>query len=305
MVPPCPESAAELFEVSLTFQDGGQHGQAYRAVLAGQQAWEEELLRENFPDIEDKIANSILLQLRQKDEEEAAAKRSNTELTELELAEQEAEQEAKRIFEEERETKRQEKIQALHKCYQLLPVEGKIFIQLRLSSVAQSAGSDEKALHCALQALKFCQTLPVYTDNVMLGSCLNALGIIYAHLGQYDFASDYLFRCLEIRDEALSMNHVETASVLHNIGSCLCLMGRHSDGLIMFFNALKVFRDQLPEHHPRTELCELNIRLAKREAIATVPNAVTFTQGEAIPVIPGAKKARQFFQPKPKPIPKK
>ena len=302
VAPVCPQSAAQLFEVSLTFQDGGQHGHAYRAILAAQQAWEEALLREHFPDIEDAVANSILLQLRLKDEEEDNAKSFDADATldEVENERLDAVKEAKRAFDEEREIKRLEKIQALHTCYQLLPIEGKIFIQLRLSSISQSAGSDEKALHSALQALKFCQTLPVYTDNVMMGSCLNAIGIIYAHLGQFDYAADYFFRCLEIRDEALTMNHVESASVLHNIGCCLCLMGRHSDGLVMYYNALKTLRLQLPENHPRIELCEVNIRKAKPESILEIPKVVPFVPGEGIPVIPGVKKARQMFQVKAK-----
>lgn len=355
--PPCPPTAAALFDTGLTLQNEGKFAFAINATLQAQQAWEAALLEEHYPDIEDKVAHSILLRLRQNEKLELEAEEAAKKLKEMEEAEQAAkdeeeltrqmgelraetdgatdtkrasavskqtnkgssvskvvashndssstaaplasmtdanappdpnaifmqqqqdklqqsreeearrkaaeELEAQEKFDRERERKRQEKVQALHHVYQLLPVEGKIFIQLRLSSIYESAGDDERALAAALHALKFIQTLPVFTDNVITATVYVALGTIYAHLAQLDYASDYYFRALEIRETMLEAEHVDTATAMHNIGCLLHLLEKPNDALVCYYKALDVFKRLLPASHPRIETCESNIRKSK------------------------------------------
>eukprot|EP00744_Colponema_vietnamica_P017647 GILI01024828.1.p1 GENE.GILI01024828.1~~GILI01024828.1.p1 ORF type:complete len:395 (+),score=94.96 GILI01024828.1:44-1228(+) len=373
--PPCPPAAAALFDTGLTLQNEGKFAFAINATLQAQQAWEQGLLEEHYPDIEDKVAHSILLRLRQNEKlelEAAEAERKQRELEEEEQAAKDEEEfmrqigelkaesdeatDAKRVqtgankqskdakgisstpqavkptspepeaanappdpnaiflqqqqdklnaareeearrraaeeleaqikFDKERERKRQEKIQALHHVYQLLPIEGKIFIQLRLSSIYESAGDDEKALASALHALKFVQTLPVYTDNIITATIYEAIGTIYAHLAQLDYASDYYFKALEIREMMLNTEHVDTATAMHNVGCILHMLEKPNDAMVCFYKALEVFKRLLPSSHPRIETCESNVKKSKEMqfkglVVPTVPPLASTSKKKA------------------------
>ena len=372
--PPCPPTAAALFDAALVLQNEGRFAAAINATLEAQQAWETALLEEHYPDIEDRVAHSILLRLRQNEKRElelAEAERVlaeeeerrrlegegededdddfdddegellrqmealNNETDEdaqarlagqrrqkqrgnaaqkaqqqqqgktggpspaaatpqppstvdddavpdpnaifleqqqqkLQQAQAEAarikaeEEEAARIaFDKERARKRREKVEAIHRVYQLLPLEGKMFIQLRLSSIYESAGDDERALATALYALKFIQTLPSFSEHPITATIYAAIGVIYAHIGQNDYASDYFFRALEIREALLGEGHVDTATTMHNIGCILHTLEKPNDALVCYYKSLEVLRRLLPASHPRIEMCEANIRKSK------------------------------------------
>lgn len=174
----------------------------------------------------------------------------------------------------------------------LVPVEGRIYFHLAVGSVFDTAGHDERALREYLEALKLLrERVPVFHMQLMTATVYTCLGIVYFHLSQYDFAADYFFRALEIREENLPPGHVDVGATLNNVGATLIALNRVSDSLVLFAKAREIFESQLPAHHSRRWILKMNEELAKRRGISTdaVFHPVPFESCKP-PMIAGARK---------------
>ena len=200
----------------------------------------------------------------------------------------------------EEEAKQEARNALLYAKPEMVPVEGRIFLRLAVGQVFESAGNDQQALSEYTAALQLVQTIPIFQTNLLTATVYACLGSVYSHLAQYDFAADYYFRALEIREQQLTDKHVDVASMLNNIGAALFQLGRVSDALIMFTKAHQVMEPQLSKAHPRLDLVEGNLRLGRTHLLkdAHFPS-VPYTPYTP-PMIPGAVAAKKYYQPKPK-----
>ena len=313
--PTCPDGVALLFEVALTHHNHGHYEGAVNTYMQALQLWERMLKKEQFPKLEEadsigfmeKVRNEQRKQIALPDppQREADAAKGNDNQKQLEQdllreAQAAAERESQRQAAEEEEH-RQKHVEAVHKSYDYVPIEGKIFLSLAVGSVYESASNDERALAEYLVALRQLQTIAVYQGTLLAATVYSCLGGVYYHLSQYDFAADYFFRALEIREELLPQNHVDVGSMLNNIGVVLHLLDRPSDSLTLMYRAQAIFEDQLPPSHPRRELVNGNIRRTKAlffKEKTSIPPAPFVPVN--IPMIPGAARAKKFFAPKAK-----
>jgi tetratricopeptide (TPR) repeat protein len=183
----------------------------------------------------------------------------------------------------------------------VIPVEHRIYLHLALGAVYCSAQDDGEALAEYAEAKRLLVAgVPVYTASLIAANVYAALGATHYHLSQFDYAGDYFFRCLEVREQLCGPDHVDTAAALNNLGATLFVLGKASDSMILFNRALAIATSQLTLTHPRRDTIETNLRIVKETFLtdATFP-AVPFTP-HTVPMIPGAQKARQFRTPKPK-----
>ena len=217
----------------------------------------------------------------------------------------------------------------LHATHQV-PITARVVIQLLIASALQSGANDGRALRSLLHALELAQTSSTGSSSdgpgpLILASIYAALGVVYFHLSQYDFAADYFFRSLEIRENLLPSNHVDLAASLNNVAAVLTVLRRPQDGLVFFNQALQCFIDEsaddlehavrqfsstvIPENTIRVNgacsarylTIQQNIRLATVSSCDWVPPAVPFPAVPVVPpMIPGARRAKAFFRPKPK-----
>jgi tetratricopeptide (TPR) repeat protein len=201
---------------------------------------------------------------------------------------------------EERRQQQDARNRILFAMPQMVPAPGRVFVRLSVGSVMESAGRDEQALAEYLNALALAQAMPGGATSLIAATVYSCLGCCYCHLSQYDFAADYFFRALEIREQRLTTGHVDVALVLNNIGAVLQLLDRAADALIRFEKAGQICAAQLPPAHPRRDTVDVNVRIAKSTFLrdAKFP-AVGFTPF-TVPMIPGAKQAKKFYAPKAK-----
>lgn len=174
----------------------------------------------------------------------------------------------------------------------MVPVEGRIYFHLAVGSVYDTAGHDEHALREYLEALRLLrERVPIFHMQLMTATVYTCIGIVYFHLSQYDFAADYFFRALEIREEALPPGHVDTASTLNNVGATLIALNRVADSVVLLSKAKEIFEAQLPPHHSRRWILSMNEGLAKKRGISSdaVFHQVPFESCKP-PMIAGAKK---------------
>lgn len=200
--------------------------------------------------------------------------------------------------------RQERKMQAMYESAKKVPVEALIFIQLSVGSVLESSGSDEAALRCYVYALSLCERHlgdghP--SRHPITATVYSCLGTLYFHIAQYDYAADYFFKALEIREELLPEGHVDIASILNNIGCVLHILRRTSDALVFLYRASAILESQVDPTHPRRDAVSGNIRKAQQSSLyGTVPPPVPFVPNIIPPLIPGARRAKEFFKPKPK-----
>lgn len=196
------------------------------------------------------------------------------------------------------------KMQAMYESASKVPIEAVIFIQLSVGSVLESSGSDEAALRCYLYALELCEKYlggGSPSSHPITATVYSCLGTLYFHIAQYDFAADYYFKALEIREELLPDGHVDVAAVLNNIGCVLHILRRTNDALVFLYRSSAMLASQLDPTHPRRDAVSGNIRRAQQSSLhGSVPPAVPFLPGVVPPLIPGARRAKEFLKPKPK-----
>ena len=87
----------------------------------------------------------------------------------------------------------------------------------------------------------------------------NNIGIVYANLGDYDKALEYLFKALEIKKDVLGENKSDTASSYNNIGVVYRNLGEYDKALEYYFKALEIEKEVLGENHPDTASSYNNI----------------------------------------------
>jgi tetratricopeptide (TPR) repeat protein len=211
---------------------------------------------------------------------------------------------AKALDQSRTQERHERKMQAMYESARKVPVEALIFIQLSVGSVLESSGSDEAALRCYVYALELCEK---YLGDgrpqrhPVTATVFSALGTLYFHIAQYDFAADYFFKALEIREQLLPTGHVDVAMLLNNVGCVLHLLRRTNDALVFFYRAASMLETQLDPTHPRRDVVDGNIRKAQQSSLfGATPPPVPFVPGIVPPLIPGARRAREYFKPKPK-----
>ena len=272
-----PPQTAHLFEVALSHHNTHNFVDAVNLYMEALESWEMHRVREEME------AQNIV----------PIPKKKST--LEEDLPEGEA-----RPVDPEEEHKQEARNQLLYTKAEMVPVEGRIFIRLAVGEVFESAGNDQQALSEYHAALMLVQTIPIFQTNLITATVYACLGSVYHHLAQYDFAADYFFRALEIREQQLTDKHVDVASMLNNIGATLYQLGRNSDALIMFTKAHQIMEPQLGKAHPRMDTVQSNLRVGKLHLLkdAHFPT-VPFTPYTP-PMCPGAKAAQAFFLPKAK-----
>jgi tetratricopeptide (TPR) repeat protein len=147
-----------------------------------------------------------------------------------------------------------------------VPLEGRVYFHLAVAAVFETAGQDERALREYLEAARLLKaeapTAAVMSPTAALvQSCL---GTVHFHLSQYDFAADYTFRALEIREALLPPGHVDVGVCLNNAAAVLLVLGRVADATVLLNRAEGVFALQLPPHHPRRWVVSTNVGIARR-----------------------------------------
>jgi tetratricopeptide (TPR) repeat protein len=371
--PQCPVPVAQLFEVALVFHNNGALEDSINTFLQAQSAWERAILEQDYTDLDDPTASSMLATLmkREKDLEEEAIAAEDEE--KIEKAEQDvamtqererreaaaaaaeaaaaalqdnpepvikfsrfgadeskaadsdepmytaadlkrfrddrqrrldARSEAKLLELSQTKERHERKMQAMYESAKKVPIEALIFIQLSVGSVLESSGSDEAALRCYVYALDLCERHLGEGNpsrHPITATVYSCLGTLYFHIAQYDFAADYFFKALEIREELLPEGHVDVASVLNNIGCVLHILRRTNDALVFFHRASAMLDTQLDPTHPRRDAVSGNIKKAQQSSLyGSVPPPVPFMPNVVPPLIPGARRAKEFFKPKPK-----
>ncbi|CUG86143.1 Hypothetical protein, putative [Bodo saltans] len=215
-----------------------------------------------------------------------------------------ARNEAKSLELSQTKERHERKMQAMYESAKKVPVEALIFVQLSVGSVLESSGSDEAALRCYVHALDLCERHLGEGNpcrHPITATVYSCLGTLYFHIAQYDFAADYFFKALEIREELLPEGHVDVASILNNVGCVLHILRRTNDALVFLYRASAMLETQLDPTHPRRDAVSGNIRKAQQSSLyGTVPPPVAFTPNIVPPLIPGARRAKEFFKPKPK-----
>ncbi len=173
----------------------------------------------------------------------------------------------------------------------LVPVEGRVYYHLAVGAVFDTAGRDENAMREYLEALRLLREgVPGFHMQLMAATVYGCLAVAYFHLSQYDFAADYLFRALEIREDALPAGHVDTAATLCNIGATLIALNRVADSLVLLARARAILEHQLPAHHSRLWILSMNEALARRRGLGpdAAFHAVPFVVCKP-PMIKGAR----------------
>eukprot|EP01063_Lacrimia_lanifica_P002921 TRINITY_DN11580_c0_g3_i1.p1 TRINITY_DN11580_c0_g3~~TRINITY_DN11580_c0_g3_i1.p1 ORF type:complete len:301 (+),score=121.99 TRINITY_DN11580_c0_g3_i1:76-978(+) len=167
-----------------------------------------------------------------------------------------------------------------------LPIVGQLFLRLAVASVFDSAAVDEKALAELMEAQRICNGLPpTHPIQAMIDSML---GIVYVHLSQFDLAADHFIRALEVRENTLGTDHLDTGLTLNNVGVALHCLDRTSDALVMYYKAEEIFRNGYPVENPRLVAVTQNIGRAKQSYL----KASNFKLPDAKPLIMQLSHAR-------------
>lgn len=343
--PACPsEAVAALVDVALTHHNAGRFDDAVIAYAAARSAWESHLLgaaiaEAGVSDIaaEAKSKPWLLSGDPDPEEEQKKAERKAAKMAAIKQKEEEAaasggkaktgshaqQQDDHDLIDDEGNDltvdpmiarERERKASVMRNIHArrptIIPVESRIFLHLAVGMVYSSAQADAEALaEFALAKKLLVTSVAVFQASLIAATVYASLGAVYFHLSQFDFAGDYFFRCLEIRESLCGPDHVDTAAALNNVGATLFVLGKASDSLLLFNRALSIAVNQLPASHPRRDLIDVNVRIAKGVFFtdATFPQ-VPFTP-YAPAMIPGAVRAKKFRAPKPKkaaaPAPKK
>lgn len=298
----CPPAVAELMEVARVHHDDGELERAVEVYGAALAAWEEagaEARLEEFGVTAAQVGESRAeFQARATSAINTVAAQVNSVHSVMSQEDKDAEIAREVAVWEEKESRLMNTIadkqaEALSVgVLALVPVEGRVFYHLAVGAVFDTAGLDENALREYLEALRLLREMhrKIFHMQLMTATVYSALGVVYFHLSQYDFAADYFFRALEIREENLPENHVDVAATLNNIGATLLVLKRPADALVLISRARTTMQDQLPAHHSRNWIVSMNETMAKKRGVG--PDAAFLPVPFEVckpPMIKGAK----------------
>eukprot|EP01012_Entosiphon_sulcatum_P017668 TRINITY_DN2240_c0_g2_i1.p1 TRINITY_DN2240_c0_g2~~TRINITY_DN2240_c0_g2_i1.p1 ORF type:complete len:267 (-),score=47.56 TRINITY_DN2240_c0_g2_i1:9-809(-) len=176
----------------------------------------------------------------------------------------------------------------------ILPTEARLFLRLAIGAVFESAGSDEQALAEYVEARAIAQVeLP--TTHPINATTHSAIGCVYVHLSQFDLAVDNFLKALDLREQVLGQQHVDTGMVLNNVGVCLHCMDHTADALQMYYKAEEIFELHFALEHPRLVTVRRNIQRAKTSFLKNSQFSSPEFKPYRVPFTPGAVRSRTML----------
>lgn len=144
-----------------------------------------------------------------------------------------------------------------------LPPRASIFLLCSIGSVHESAGSDELALTCYLDALRTALARLSHNDADM-AVAYSHLGSACFHLAQFTSAARCFRVALSIRASILGAEHPDTAISHCSLGSSLCMLGpvHMVEAIFHLRKSVKTLRRKLGSVHPRTTMASRNLERA-------------------------------------------
>ena len=123
----------------------------------------------------------------------------------------------------------------------------------RLGAVLWKMGESAKAQRV------FEVLLQQTTEERTRGAIYNQLGVMATNLGQYEEATGYYEKSIEIEEKQNPCNHLSLAKSYNNIGSVYNSMGDYSKALSSHEKAVAIQQQSLPPTHPDLAMSYNNI----------------------------------------------
>ena len=145
-----------------------------------------------------------------------------------------------------------------------IPPRASLFILCGIGSVHESAGNDEMALTCYLDAQRTALSRLSHEDADM-AVAYSHLGSVCFHLGRFSTASRCYRVAVSIRQHLLGSAHPDCAASHSSLGATLCMLGPSSMVEAMYHMKLaaKNLKRQLGPTHPRTVVATRNAERAR------------------------------------------
>ena len=145
-----------------------------------------------------------------------------------------------------------------------IPVRATIFILCGIGSVHESAGNDEMALTCYLDAQRTALS-QLSHDDADMAVTFSHLGSVSYHLGRFTTSVRCYRVAVSIRLHLLGREHPDTAASHSSLGAALCMTGPSAmvEAMYNFRLAVKMLKSQLGSTHPRTVVAMRNLERAR------------------------------------------
>jgi hypothetical protein len=145
-----------------------------------------------------------------------------------------------------------------------IPVRATIFILCGIGSVHESAGNDEMALTCYLDAQRTALARLSH-DDADMAVTFSHLGSVCYHLGRFSTSVRCFRVAVSIRLHLLGREHPDAAALHSSLGAALCMMGPASmvEAMYNFKLAAKMLKKHLGPTHPRTVVAMRNLDRAR------------------------------------------
>ena len=166
-----------------------------------------------------------------------------------------------------------------------IPPAAQVYFLNAIGSVHESAGDDEMALACYIDA-KRCAAVALPHDHPDLAIPYCGIGSVCYAVGRFKLALRCFSVAMEVRERSLGKDHPDTLAVYNNVGAALlCCMTSHAgrgvsqtsrDGSLeearfRLQNSFEGLLRELGERHPRTMTARRNCDKAKARSHALMP----------------------------------
>ena len=189
--PDGPLMVENLMEAALAYHNSSQYDLAINAYISARSAWLDAI----------------------------AVEMGGGKIEEGEEGEEEGEDE---LTEEEQEEKKLQRLERMD-----IPARASIFILCGIGSVHESAGNDEMALTCYLDAHRIALRRLSH-DDADMAIAYSHLGSVCFHLGRFTTASRCYRVAVSIREHLLGDDHPDCAASHSSLGASLCMLGPHA-----------------------------------------------------------------------------
>ena len=145
-----------------------------------------------------------------------------------------------------------------------IPARATIFILCSIGSVHESAGNDEMALACYLDAQRTALA-QLSHDDADMAVTFSHLGSVCYHLGRFSTSARCFRVAVSIRLHILGREHPDTAASHSSLGAALCMLGPDSmvEAMYNFKLAAKMLTKHLGPTHPRSVVAKRNLDRAR------------------------------------------
>ena len=145
-----------------------------------------------------------------------------------------------------------------------IPARASVFILCSIGSVHESAGNDEMALTCYLDAQRTALARLSH-DDADMAVAYSHLGSVCYHLGRFTTASRCYRVAVSIRHHLLGPEHPDCAASHSSLGAALCMLGPEAmvEAMYNLKFAAKQLKRQLGPMHPRTVVATRNAERAR------------------------------------------